>query len=260
LGPDNTTLANNYSLLGDHFPKAMPNDPHPPETLTFIAQVEQAYASLMQFASTDSTPSLGGKLLYAGELNEPGRILVTAGNIGGAATLAASADATTLRQAMRNGTIDFVVNSLDEALRILKNEIRKREPVSVAVSLAPEAIVKEMQDRGVLPDLLPTLQTSTPEPALATFITQGAQRLAAAPSQLSRKFLIWQIPTEYAQRPAAFDALLMESLSPNDQIAVRWLRQSPRYLGPHFRRLRSLTCDEATASRLIDVLGSPLEL
>jgi len=238
----------------------MSNAPHSPETLTFIAQVAHTYASLMHFASPDSAPSLGGKLLYAGELDEPGRILATAGNISGAATLAASANATTLRHAMRNGTIDFVVNSLDEALRILKNEIRKHEPVSVAVSLAPEAIVNDMLDRGVLPDLLPPHQASATESSLATFITQGAQRLTAATSQPTRKFLIWQIPAEYAQRPAAFDEILARHLPLHDHVTHRWLRQSPRYLGPQSRRLRSLTCDEETASKLIKLFGSPLNL
>jgi hypothetical protein len=237
----------------------MPNDLHPPETVIFIAAVADAYASLMHFASPDTAPSLGGKLLYVGELDEPGRILATAGNISGAATLAASANATTLRHGMRNGTIDFVVNSLDEALRILKNEIRKCEPVSVAVSLAPEAIVKEMLARGVLPDLLPPLEASATESDFATFIAQGALRLTAATSQPTRKFLIWQIPAEYAQRPAAFDELLAQHLPLNDHANHRWLRQSPRYLGPHSRRLRSLICDEETASKLIRLFGSPLQ-
>jgi hypothetical protein len=238
----------------------MPNAPHTPETLTFIAQVAHTYASLMEFASIGSAPSLGGKLLYAGELDVPGRILATAGNISDVATLAASANATTLRHAMRNGTIDFVVNSLDEALRILKNEIRKREPVSVAVSLAPETIVKEMLARGVLPDLLSPLQSSAIESELDTFIAQGAQRLTAATSQPSPKFLIWQIPTEYAQRPAAFDELLAQHLPLNVHAIQRWLRQSPRYLGPQSRRLRSLSCDEETASNLIEKFGPPLNL
>ena len=236
----------------------MPTNPHPPETLTFIAEVAHAYARLMQCA-LPGEQSLGGQLLYASELDEPGCILATAGNISGAATLAASADATTLRHAMRNGTIDFVVNSLDEALRILKNEIRKREPVSVAVSIAPEAIVKEMLEQGVLPNLLPSPQASKSESDLNTFITQGAQRLPAAPSQPSSRFMIWQIAAEYAQRPAAFDELLAQHLPPNDHLARRWLRQSPHYLGPNSRRLRSLTCDEGTASKLINVLGSPLQ-
>ena len=125
---------------------------------------------------------LGGKLLYAGELNEVGRILAIAGNISGAATLAVSAQAATLRQAMHAGVIDFLVNSLDEALRILKNEIRKHEPVSVVVSLAPQAIAQQMLDRGVLPDLLPARNSSVPgDSSFETFIAQGAKRIAPSP-------------------------------------------------------------------------------
>ena len=213
----------------------------------------------MRFAAAQGEENLGGKLLYANELDEPGRILAVAGNIAGAASLAASADAAALRQTMRDGVIDFLVTSLDEAVRILKNEIRKRQPVAVAVSVAPQAIVKEMFDRGVLPDLLPPLlQASPAPPEFAIFIAQGAQRIAAPPLQPASKFLIWPIPPEYAQRPADFDALLLEHLPPNDLAAHRWLRLSPRYLGPQARRLRSLACDEETASKLIDRLGPPL--
>ena len=226
-----------------------------PSTLAFIAQVEQTYASLMHSASAYGESHLGGKLLYAGELDEPGRMLAIAGNIAGAATLAASADAAALRLAQRNGVIDFLVNSLDEALRILKNEIRKREPVAVAVSVAPAAIVAEMVERGVLPDLLP----AHTRPDSEGFLAQGAQRIAAPPARPGSRFLIWPIPAEYAQRPAAFDELLLEHLPEEDQLARRWLRLSPRYLGPQFRRLRSLRCDDEVASKLIEVLGSPLQ-
>ena len=77
-----------------------------------------------------------------------------AGNIAGAATLAATADIDTQKQAVRDGVVDFLVTSLDEALRILKNEIRKRNTVAVCVSASPAQIAREMLERGVQPDLL----------------------------------------------------------------------------------------------------------
>ena len=40
---------------------------------------------------------------------------------------------------MRDGVIDFLVTSLDEALRILKNEMRKRTAVAVCVVQDSEA-------------------------------------------------------------------------------------------------------------------------
>lgn len=216
----------------------MPIETPSPSTLTCIAQVEQTYARLMCIAS--GAEHLGGKLLYAGELDERGRAFAIAGDIAGAATLGASADAAALRQAQHSGAIDFLVNSLDEALRILKNEIRKHEPVAVAVWTAPAAMLAEMMERGVLPDLLP-------------------EQIADPVLRRGSRFLVWPIPAEFAQRPAAFEALLLEHLPVEDLSARRWLRLSPRYLGPQARRLRSLRCDEETALRLIDVLGKPLE-
>jgi hypothetical protein len=237
----------------------MVNDPHLQEILLFIAQAARAYAGLMRFVAPGEE-NLGGNLLFAGELNSAGRALLVASNIAGAASLAATADLSAQKQAIRTGSSDFLVTNLDEALRILKNEIRKREPVSVAVSIAPEAIVSEMRDRGVLPNLLPAQpQSTTLEVAFATFIAQGAQRIPATPSSPTSQLLIWPIPEEYAQHPSAFDEFVIQHLPPGDLIAKRWLRLSPRYLGPHSRRLRSLTCDEATASKMIDVLGAPLQ-
>jgi hypothetical protein len=214
----------------------------------------------MQFAApTEASPSdltLGGRLLYAGELNDPGATLTAAANIAGAATLAASAQPAALRQAQREGVIDFLVNSLDEALRILKNEIRKRQPVAVAVSIAPDIVVKEMLDRGVLPDLLPRHDPSSPA-EFAAFAAQGARRLAAPPSQPGYRFCIWPIAIAFTQRLAEFDALLLSHLPIDDHANRRWLHLSPRYLGPAARRLRSLECNEETASGLISAFGQP---
>jgi hypothetical protein len=241
----------------------MPLDLQLQEALTFIAQAARAYAGLIPFVAPGAMldeESLGGKLLFVGELNTEGRALLVAGNIAGAASLAASADPAAQKQAIRNGSADFLVTNLDEALRILKNEIRKRQTVSVAVSIAAETIVKEMQDRGVLPDLLSAESQSAPlEAAFATFIAQGAQRITDRPSGLASKLLVWRIPEEFAQRPSAFDAMLMEHIPPTDRATLQWLRSSPRYLGPHCRRLRSLTCDEATAAKLMAKLGSPIQ-
>jgi hypothetical protein len=237
----------------------MPIDPQLRETLAFITQVAQAYASLMHRA-LPGDESLGGSLLFAGELKNEGRALIVAGNIAGAASLAATADVTAQKQAIRDGAVDFLVTNLDEALRILKNEIRKREPVSVAVSVAPESIVNEMLDRGVLPDLLPPQPRSGAlEPSFAAFIEQGARSIAAASPEPIGNLFIWQTPEEFAQRPTAFDALLKEHVSQGDNASLRWLRLSPRYLGPQARRLRSLICDEETASKLIEKIGPPLK-
>src|SRR5580698_3492686 len=113
----------------------MPPEPLSPAAFAFIAQVDEAYTVLMEAAQPG--PHLGGKLFYAGALTEPACAVTVAANIAGAATLAASDDRHAAKQAMRAGQVDFLVNSLDEALRILKNEIRKRETVAVCVTATP---------------------------------------------------------------------------------------------------------------------------
>jgi hypothetical protein len=211
----------------------------------------------MQFAPAEDDPSLGGKLLYVGEPEAVGRVFTIAANIAGAATLAASKDPSALRQAQREGVIDFLVNSLDEALRILKNEIRKRQPVAVAVSLAPAAIETEMLERGVLADLLPPQSISVPRPTSITrFISQGAEGVRE--HQIAKKLMVWPAPVEFAQNLATFESTLCEYLAPGDYLNRRWLRLSPRYLGPAARRLRSIACDESTAASVIARLGPPL--
>jgi urocanate hydratase len=213
----------------------------------------------MQFAPASDDPNLGGKLLYAGEPDIRGSALIVAANIAGAATLAASPQPAVLREAQREGAIDFLVNSLDEALRILKNEIRKRQPVAVAVSLAPAAIEAEMLERGVLPDLLPARSDATSQSeALFKFLSQGAQQIHTKPANASQRLRVWHAPTEYAQNLAAFESIFLEHIAPGDFFNRRWLRLSPRYLGPSTRRLRSIACDESTATNLIAKLGPPL--
>ena len=208
-----------------------------------MAAVYRLYSALAR--ELDPEFGLGGRLLFAGELDLTGCRLIRASNIAGAASLAASADATVQRQAIREGVVDFLVTSLDEALRILKNEIRKRQPVAVCVAEAPEKIMLEMVERGVQPDLLaPSIVEG------AVFLERGAQRVEAEPEREGRKFLVLEIPAAWAQRIAGFDALLAESVAAADSANRRWLRLSPRYLGPVARRLRSLECDEETAARL----------
>jgi urocanate hydratase len=55
------------------------------------------------------------------------------------------------------------VTTLDEALRILKNAVRKKENVSVGLVGNCADIIPELAERGVVPDIL-TDQTSAHDP------------------------------------------------------------------------------------------------
>ncbi len=209
-----------------------------PEIAAEMEAVYCLYAGLAR--QMDAETGLGGKLLYAGEPDEAGCRLLRAANIAGAASLAASADAAALRLAMHRGAIDFVVNSLDEALRILKNEIRKQQPVAVGVSLAAELVMNEMNERGLQPDLLAPSATGA---QVAGFLARGAHRVEPQPPAAGRHFSLVPIPTDGQQPASVFDARLLETLAPGDHLNRRWVRLAPRYLPAAARRFRLLAGD-----------------
>jgi hypothetical protein len=205
----------------------------------------------------DPETGLGGKLLYAGELDGDGRRLVRAANIAGAASLSSTAEVDLQKQAIREGVVDFLVTTLDEALRILKNEIRKRQPVAVCVAAPPRTLVIEMLERGVVPDLLApaTAGLAVTVPEAGGFLAQGAHRIEARSLGADGTFMVVQIPTEWRSRVAEFDALLLDFVPPEDYAARRWLRLSPRYLPSEARRWRSFWCAKDVAARLMDRIG-----
>jgi urocanate hydratase len=219
-----------------------------PPAYDFALQVERLYKALILHADADSgripEPDLGGKLLYAGELAQ-GRALVVAGNIAGAATLAASTDAAAQKQSVREGVVDFLVTSLDEALRILKNELRKRETVAVCVAVAPSAVAREMLERGVLPDLLAADATDRAE--CEAFLSQGARRIERFDAEENQTLLTWRVAAAPAQWLPKVDAIALNCLSPADLPARRWLRLAPRYLGRLAQGMRLLRCAAPTA-------------
>ena len=222
----------------------------------FALQVERFYAVLIRTAGApglasetwDPEPSLGGKLLYAGQLDEEARALLVAANIAGAASLAASADAAARKQFMRDGVVDFLVTSLDEALRILKNEIRKREPVAVCVALEPETVEAEMLERGVAPDLL---------------------RPGAADSPIGLTLLSWRVASSPSIWLPKLDAIALDCLEENMgapgldsetwDSARRWLRLAPRYLGRMAQGVRVLRCSESAAANFLERMREVVE-
>ena len=230
----------------------MPLDSPHPAVNELIAQVYLNYAALMRFAHGQE--HLGGTLLYAGELDAYGSALCVAGNIAGAATLAATADQGASKPAMREGAVDFVVTTLDEALRILKNQVRKREPVSVCVGAAPVDVEREMLERGVLPDLLPAGENA-PASAVARFTGLGARQIEERPLAAGQTIFTVEIPSALTRESARIDEMLAASLAEGDFVNRRWLRLSPRYLGPKLRRVRSVVCETDLAVGLEEQLG-----
>jgi len=220
-----------------------------PAGYEFAVDVQRAYAGLMGTAFADAEAGLGGRLLYAGELDGEGRALVAAANIAGAASLAATADRAAPRQAIRDGIADFLVNSLDEALRIFKNQLRKREPAAVCVGLAPELVECEMRERGVAPDLLRTEVPTLPyhEALVIPDAEQAENALDKTPALIT-----WSVASAPAQWLPKLDAIALDCLGPEAWQARRWLRLAPRYLGRAAQGVHLLSCDREVAARFVE--------
>ncbi len=204
-----------------------------------LAAIYAFYAALA--SDLDPEVGLGGKLLFAGELDLEGAELVRAANIAGAASLCATGDVPAQRAGVREGVVDFLVTSLDEALRILKNEIRKRNPVAVAVALPASQVAAEMGERGVLPEFVRRKSALD----LARFVFQGAKEIAPGTMPSGHQLLILSTPA------AGFESRTLDLLPESDHAGRRWLRLSPRYLGPKARRIRSVFCEPSIAEKLI---------
>src|SRR5450631_3523340 len=97
------------------------------------APVYERFVALTTLAKTMFQAELAGRLIFCGTVDDRASNAVLAASIAGAAMLGISADPEQVRQIIRNNVCDFIVNSLDEALRILKNEIRKKLPVAVCL-------------------------------------------------------------------------------------------------------------------------------
>jgi urocanate hydratase len=106
---------------------------------------------------------LAGKLIVSGGMGGMGGAQPLAATMTGAAFLGIDVDPDRIKKRLKTGYCDFMVTTLDEALRILKNAVRKKENVSVGLVGNCADVIPELAARGVVPDLL-TDQTSAHDP------------------------------------------------------------------------------------------------
>ena len=121
---------------------------------------------------------LSGKLIASGGMGGMGGAQPLAATLNGAAFLGIDVDPERIKRRVKTGYCDVMVTNLDEALRILKNAVRKREAVSVGLVGNCADVVPELAHRGVVPDLL-TDQTSAHDP-VGGYIPQGLDVAQAA--------------------------------------------------------------------------------
>jgi urocanate hydratase len=120
---------------------------------------------------------LAGKLIVSGGMGGMGGAQPLAATMNGAAFLGIDVDPERIKKRLKTGYCDFMVTTLDEALRILKNAVRKKENVSVGLVGNCADVIPELAERGVVPDIL-TDQTSAHDP-LNGYVPHGVTLEAA---------------------------------------------------------------------------------
>ena len=133
--------------------------------------IQGTFETFAAAAKKHNLGSLEGKLVVSGGMGGMSGAQPLAATMTGAAYLGIEVDPERIKKRLKTGYCDFMVNTLDEALRILKNAIRKKEAVSVGLVGNCADLIPELAERGVVPDLL-TDQTSAHDP-LNGYIPQG---------------------------------------------------------------------------------------
>lgn len=229
----------------------MPVEISPLGSSSLLLRIYSCFRSLIQAGGTSCADerALGGRLLYAGGLDDEGRTVVLAGNIGGCATLVATADSAAQKQAIRDGVVDFLVTSLDEAVRILKNEIRKQGTVAVCVGASPDEMERAMLVRGVQPDLTRESAGAGRARSLETELPGADAAPLSAPATV-----VWQVDSSPARWLPKLDAIALECIAPEDACNRLWLSRMPRYLGRLAPNLRLVRANRKFAASFVERL------
>lgn len=216
-----------------------------------LSSVHDRFLTLSRIARERCGGTLSGKLLLRIGFDAPGIGALLAASIAGAASLCVDADAAALREGMRNSFCDFVVGQLDEALRILKNELRRGRPVAVGLNAEPQTCVATMIERGLLPDLLSFDSRDGQEPA-RFFAENGALILPESDVPGGGTSLLqWTVRADASRtlpQIARLAAEALEAARADTAERLRWLDRSPRYCGRAFGASQCLRMTAAEAA------------
>jgi hypothetical protein len=221
-----------------------------------LTAIHDRFLSLSRVARERFGDSAGGRLVLRNGLDADGIAVIIAASVAGAASLCVEAEGDRLREGLRAGSVDFVVANLDEALRILKNEIRRAQPVSVGLTGDPEAHIDAMIERGLQPDL----HSAIPQRQASLFTERGAISLAHEVAPHSEMALVeWSVSGNPARSMAHIAGLASEALDAargDTPERRRWLEHSPRYLGRAFGSKQCVRMTEPERAEFMRRAGS----
>ena len=219
-------------------------------SLPALSAIYEQFCVLRTTARERFAGLLGGRVLLS--TGADGLASIIAASIAGAASLWVDSDAEMLRAAMRAGLCDFVVGTLDEALRILKNEVRQKRAVSVGLQADPAYCLRECVDRGFQPDLLMGSPASQP---MQIIVGRGAVLLPQSEQpEHGTSLLCWSVDSDAAPTMRRIGQIAAESLdAARADTADRqhWLKSASRYLGRAFANRQCVRMDRNESATFV---------
>jgi hypothetical protein len=198
--------------------------------------------------------ALGGRLILVDGLAAEGDALLLGASIAGAASLVLERDPGAVRYAVRNGIVDFAVTTLDEALRILKNEVRKQQPIAVLLEHCPKEALAGMVERGAQPDMMRCAEQSAEAETLRERGARPVPEAAVTPTWSGADRMAWRAGDGGSAALRQADLLAAQALPEQDAERQNWIARAPRYLHRALRLERCVAMSEAEATAFLGAL------
>ena len=147
-----------------------------------------------------------------------------AGSLAGAASLTVDSDATAVKAHFRDGAFDFVVNTLDEALRALKNEIRLHRSIAIGLIADPSTVLEEAAERGLVARLILTHEPA-PDGSEAKIIDTAGCFITG--DQASSQLIEWLDQKGWRAAPLANSSPTANF--PETDPRAKWLKSLPTH-------------------------------
>lgn len=156
----------------------------------------------------------------------------------GAVSLLLAEDGHEVKKALRRGDVDRIVESMDDAVAALRYNVRKKNPLSIALVADVDAALAEMIERGVQPDVWLGSDES-PAAAQPLFdngmarldVARSAGQLATQPmvlhgETLREYFIATRTPTQLRDA----DARVLRLLPKDETLRRRWIERASQYV------------------------------
>ena len=214
------------------------------------------YRALQRVARQQPEPEQprSAPLSIACGMGQTGMEAALAAVIFGASLLGIDASPAAQKSAQRHRACDFLVHSLDEALRMLKLSLRKAQPIAVGLLAEPAAALEAILARGVQPQFLflqgEDAARAGAQAAWNTLLQRGAQPVPDSGRDLlpAAELLVRWTAAQRTEMHRA-DALALTVLPQEDDPRRLWLQRAPACFerSTPQERICSLTAAEFSA-------------